>query len=69
MMTIRISKEALMLFALFIMMTVFGILYMAKSEAIYNEGSSVQQTASYEETNVRTDHTATENGEVLGIVK
>lgn len=68
-MTIRISKETLMLFALFIMMTVFGILYMAKSEAIYNEGSSIEQASSSTETNVRLNHTATENGEVLGIVK
>lgn len=67
-MIIRVSKEFLAYFFFFLMMATFGIIYMAQSNALYekpltHEGGQPQVQAT---TNT---HSATMNGEVLGIVR
>lgn len=67
-MTIRLSKEFLLYLFFFFMMTIFGIIYMAQSRALYEQPLNHNYTAPQANINTNT-HSATMNGEVLGIVK
>ncbi|GGB06447.1 hypothetical protein ERX37_03125 [Macrococcus hajekii] len=72
-MTIRLSKDFLMYLFFFLMMGTFGIIYMAQSNALYEKPlvNSVGQSTNTENTTVQNTnaHSATMNGEVLGIVR
>ncbi|MCU7556447.1 hypothetical protein ROU88_00185 [Macrococcus capreoli] len=72
-MTITVSKEFMMYLLLFIVITVFGLLYMLQSEYIYEHSSTQVSEQSYEQASVRTNservvHDPVQNGEVLGVV-
>lgn len=72
-MTVTISKEFMMYFLLFIVITVFGLLYMTQSHYIYEQTSPGITEQVSEQNNVRnnteqTIHDPVQNGEVLGVV-
>lgn len=72
-MTVTISKEFMMYFLLFIVITVFGLLYMTQSHYIYEQTSPGITEQVSEQNDVRNDteqtiHDPVQNGEVLGVV-
>lgn len=72
-MTVTISKEFMMYFLLFIVITVFGLLYMTQSHYIYEQTSPGISEQISEQNDVRNDteqtlHDPVQNGEVLGVV-
>lgn len=72
-MTVTISKEFMMYFLLFIVITVFGLLYMTQSHYIYEQTSPGITEQISEQNDVRNDteqtlHDPVQNGEVLGVV-
>ncbi|UTH14995.1 hypothetical protein [Macrococcus epidermidis] len=72
-MTVTISKEFMMYFLLFIVITVFGLLYMTQSQYIYEQTSPGITEQVSEQNDVRNDkeqtiHDPVQNGEVLGVV-
>lgn len=72
-MTVTISKEFMMYFLLFIVITVFGLLYMTQSQYIYEQTSPAITEQVSEQNDVRNEteqtiHDPVQNGEVLGVV-
>ncbi|MCE4957163.1 hypothetical protein [Macrococcoides caseolyticum] len=71
-MTLTISKEFLMYLLLFIVITVFGLLYMTQAEYIYNQTSSLTEQVGEQHSNTvhqtQVVHDPVQNGEVLGVV-
>ncbi|ULG70919.1 hypothetical protein [Macrococcus brunensis] len=67
-MTIRISKDFLAYFFFFLMMATFGIIYMAQSNALYEKPLTHEVGQTQVQSTANT-HSATMNGEVLGIVR
>ncbi|WP_414053827.1 hypothetical protein ACMGE6_11075 [Macrococcus equi] len=74
-MTLTISKEFMMYTLLFIVITVFGLLYMTQSHYIYEQPSHqvTEHISEQNADNVRgnveqTIHDPVQNGEVLGVV-
>ncbi|TDM42304.1 hypothetical protein ETI06_08115 [Macrococcoides goetzii] len=72
-MTVTISKEFMMYFLLFIVITVFGLLYMTQSHYIYEQTTPGITEHVNEQNDVRIDteqtiHDPVQNGEVLGVV-
>lgn len=61
-------KEILLGFAAFIVLVVFGLLYMAHSNAIYYSNIE-QSTNDTTETHVLKTHQPVQNNQVLGIVE
>ncbi|ATD30459.1 hypothetical protein ACN5ZK_10010 [Macrococcoides bohemicum] len=72
-MTVTISKEFMMYLLLFIVITVFGLLYMTQSHYIYEQTSPGITEQISEQNDVLNDteqtlHDPVQNGEVLGVV-
>lgn len=72
-MTIRISKEFILCFVLFMMISVFTILYIEQSKAIYYNDAPgfTERIGEQEQTKLpHSDvyHDPVSNGEVLGVV-
>ncbi|WP_414043233.1 hypothetical protein [Macrococcus animalis] len=72
-MTLTISKEFMMYTLLFIVITVFGLLYMTQSHYIYENSSNVmtEQVSERDDVRIKTEqtvHDPVQNGEVLGVV-
>lgn len=72
-MTLTISKEFMMYTLLFIVITVFGLLYMTQSHYIYENSTNTMTEQISERDGVRSEteqtiHDPVQNGEVLGVV-
>ncbi|TDL37120.1 hypothetical protein EVU91_08470 [Macrococcoides bohemicum] len=72
-MTVTISKEFMMYLLLFVVITVFGLLYMTQSHYIYEQTSPGITEQISEQNDVLNDteqtlHDPVQNGEVLGVV-